>query len=93
MNTATTATGPSNNAAHLRRLLEVQPACLMRVDVESRFRAVNAAALRLLDATDLSHVLHRSLTDWLAASQHDDWRAFVARAALAAGRVNRMWLA
>jgi PAS domain S-box-containing protein len=72
------APGP-DEALHLRRLIEQQPACLMRAGVDGVLLAVNEAALRLLGAESLTQVLGRNLTTVIMPRQHEEWLEFAAR--------------
>jgi PAS domain S-box-containing protein len=70
---------PTEEAAHLRSLLERQPSCLVRVAADGTFLAVNDAALNLLGAEELGNVLGNKLTDVIAPEHHELWRDFVIR--------------
>jgi PAS domain S-box-containing protein len=70
---------PAVEAAHLRRLIEGQPTCLMRLDDEGRLLAANGAALGLLGATLLEEALGRSLRDQIAPEHQGRWRDFADR--------------
>ena len=48
---------PRVEAAHLRRLIESQPTCLMRVGLDGGLLAVNEAAQKMLGAAGLTAVL------------------------------------
>jgi PAS domain S-box-containing protein len=69
----------ATEARHLRRLLEKQPACLLRVGLDGLLLAANDAALSLLGAEALPQVLGRHLTDWISEPDHTPWDAFAAR--------------
>jgi chaperonin cofactor prefoldin len=70
----------TREAAHLRRLIEVQPSCLMRVAVEdSRMLAINDAAQRLFEVEHLAQALGKSLTTRIAPAQHGSWNDFIGR--------------
>jgi hypothetical protein len=73
------ATQPVEDAAHLARLLDRQPACLMRIGVDGLLLAVNDAAVGLLGADHLEHVLGGMIMDRLVPEHHDLWRDFVSR--------------
>src|SRR5207253_9639653 len=78
--TIVSANAPTaDEAAHLRDLLERQPACLIRVAADGVLLAVNDAALNLLGAEDLKQVLGTKLTDRIAPEQHDAFHGFAAR--------------
>jgi PAS domain S-box-containing protein len=70
---------PLTEALHLRRLIEQQPACLLRAGVDGLLLAVNEAALRLLGGETLTHVLGTNLTKLIVPRQHEEWREFAAR--------------
>ena len=69
----------ADDPAHLVRLLERQPVCLMRIGVDGMFLAVNDRSLALLGADQLDHVLNTSLIDRLVPEHQDTWRDFAAR--------------
>ena len=76
--------GESDNgkreAAHLRRLIEAQPSCLMRIGVEDgRMLAINDAAQRLLEVETLGQALGTALTTRIDPRQHASWGEFIAR--------------
>jgi hypothetical protein len=75
------ATKPPSEAAHLRRVIEKQPACLMRVGLDGLLMAANDAALGLLGAQDHSQVLGSLLTRWIVPADLDRWRDFAATVA------------
>ena len=78
--TTVSANAPTlDEAAHLRQLLERQPACLIRVAADGVLLAVNDAALNLLGADELKQVLGARLTDRIAPEHHDAWDDFAAR--------------
>lgn len=79
MNTAAEIGWSGDETAHLRRLLDIQPGCLMRADLDGRLLAVNIAAQRLLAAPDLEAALTRTLFDFLAGDDHERWREFARR--------------
>jgi len=70
---------PVAEAAHLRRLLETHPCCLIRVTTDGVLLAVNEAALSLLGAEGLPQVLGRPITDHIDPPFHAEWTAFVER--------------
>jgi PAS domain S-box-containing protein len=74
---ASTAEPP--DAAHLRRLIERQPSCLLRVGLDGLLLAVNDAALQLLGAKELAQVLGTSLTALILGPDHEQWEALAAR--------------
>ena len=63
----------------LRALLERQPSCLMRVGIDGTLLAVSDAALSLLGARALAHVLETSLTERLDGDAEHVWSDFVRR--------------
>lgn len=73
------ARDPDQDPEHLRRLLEVQPSCLMRVAVDGELLAANQAALALLGAQELSDVVGHSLTQRLAPNHGTEWSNFADR--------------
>jgi hypothetical protein len=74
-----TAPPVADDAAHLTRLLDRQPSCLMRIGIDSLLLAVNDASLGLLGAEQLEQVLGTRLLDRLVPEQHELWRDFAAR--------------
>jgi PAS domain S-box-containing protein len=70
---------PADEAAHLRQLLDRQPACMMRIGCDGALLAVNDASLRLLGVETLAQVLDTPLTDRLIPEHHELWRDFAAR--------------
>ena len=67
---------PSVEVAHLRRLLDVQPGCLMRLGADGTVLAANDAALALVGVTSRAQVLGRDSAAWILPDQRDQWRAF-----------------
>jgi hypothetical protein len=68
---------PSVEVVHLRRLLDIQPGCLMRVGVDGTLLAANDAALTLLGVKSLGEALGRDITAWIAPDQRDRWKGFL----------------
>jgi len=68
---------PVNEAAHLRTIIETQPACVMRVSLKGVLLALNDAAVEFLGATDLAQLLNTNLCDRLSASRPEWWTEFV----------------
>jgi len=66
-------------ALHLRRLLEKQPGCLMRVGIDGLLLAANDAAVRLLGADTLAQVLGGKLTDRIIRRHQELWTDFADR--------------
>lgn len=81
MHTAPVRPQAEEAAAHLRHLVECQPGCLLRADLEGRLLAVNGAALRLFAAPGLEAALTRTMYDFIAEDDHARWREFAGRAA------------
>jgi hypothetical protein len=67
---------PSVEVAHLRRLLDIQPSCLLRLGADGTVLAANDAALALLGATSGAQALGRDFTAWVPMYQRDQWREF-----------------
>jgi hypothetical protein len=74
---AVQAEARTQNAGHLLQIIERQPACLMRVDLEGQFLAVNQAGLSLLGAQGLGDVLGTSVTERI--TNGGDWTEFARR--------------
>jgi PAS domain S-box-containing protein len=70
---------PAAEAEYLRRLLDKQPGCLMRVGTDGEVLAANEASLRLLGVELLADALGRPITTWLPSDQHSQWAAFSAQ--------------
>jgi PAS domain-containing protein len=71
---------PMTEVVHLRRLIETQPACLLRVGIDGLLLAANEASLRLLGAGELSHILGSNVTERMIPEHHEEWLRFAARA-------------
>ena len=69
---------PSVEVTHLRRLLDIQPGCLMRLGAEGTLLAVNDAALALLGVTSSAAALGKDFTAWIRPDHRDRWQAFAA---------------
>ncbi len=67
---------PSVEVVHLRRLLDIQPGCLMRVGADGTVLAANDGALMLLGGRTPAEALGRDFAVWVPPEQHDRWRAF-----------------
>jgi hypothetical protein len=67
---------PPAEVVHLRRLLDIQPGCLMRVGADGMVLAANDAALMLLGGRSRAEALGRDFALWIPPDQHDRWRAF-----------------
>jgi len=61
---------------HLRRLLDTQPSCLMRLGADGTVLAANDAALKLIGVTSGAQVLGRDFSVWVPSDQRDRWTAF-----------------
>ena len=70
---------PPSDASYLRRLLERQPACLIRVRLDGVLLACNDAALNLFGVGALRAVLNTNLTDRIAPAQRTKWQEFATR--------------
>jgi len=67
---------PSVEIAHLRRLLDIQPTCLMRLGADGTVLAANDAALTLMGVASGAQALERDFAAWVPADQRGRWRAF-----------------
>ena len=67
---------PSVEVVHLRRLLDTQPCCLMRLGADGTVLAANDAALMMLGERSPAQALGRDFALWIPPDQHDRWRAF-----------------
>jgi PAS domain-containing protein len=76
---APSALTPSSDASYLRRLLERQPACLIRVRLDGVLLACNDAALSLFGVGALRAVLNTNLTDRIVPTQRTRWQEFATR--------------
>jgi hypothetical protein len=72
---------PSAEVAHLRRLLDTQPSCLLRLGADGVVLAANDAALTLLGMASHAQALGRDFAAWLPPDHHDRWRAFARQVA------------
>ena len=70
---------PVAEAFHLRRVIERQPSCLLRVGIDGVVLAANEAALSLLGAGELPQVLGTTLTALMVPRDRDQWSDFAAR--------------
>ncbi|HTF87255.1 MAG TPA: PAS domain-containing protein, partial [Planctomycetota bacterium] len=70
---------PSSDASYLRRLLERQPACLIRVRLDGVLLACNDAALSLFGVGALRAVLNTNLVDRMVPAQRTKWEEFTTR--------------
>ncbi|NOT44090.1 MAG: PAS domain-containing protein, partial [Acidobacteria bacterium] len=73
---------PSVEVEHLRRVLDTQPGCLLRVALDGLVLAANDAALRLLGVESLAQALGRRLNSWMVPAHQQRWAEF-------AGHVSR----
>jgi DNA repair exonuclease SbcCD ATPase subunit len=69
---------PVVEVSHLRRLLDIQPACVMRLADDGTVLAANDAALALLRADTGAQALGRDLSTWIPPDHRDRWSAFAA---------------
>src|SRR4051812_20825759 len=76
---APSALTPSPDASYLRRLLERQSACLIRVRLDGVLLACNDAALNLFGAGALRTTLKTNLTDRIVPGQRINWPEFATR--------------
>jgi len=72
---------PSVEVAHLRRLLEIQPGCLLRLRADGTILAASDAALRLVGAASGAEVLGRDSAAFISPSMRGSWRTFLAAVA------------
>ena len=70
---------PSSDPLYLRRLLERQPACLIRVRLDGVLLACNDAALSLFGVGARRAVLNTNLTDRIVPAQRTKWQEFMTR--------------
>ncbi|HVH25511.1 MAG TPA: PAS domain-containing protein [Vicinamibacterales bacterium] len=70
---------PAAETVHLRRFIEKQPACILRVGLDAMLLAVNEAALGLVGAEQLAQVLGTKLTRFITPRQQDEWQEFASR--------------
>src|ERR1700730_15083244 len=76
---APSAPAPSADALYLRRLLERQPACLIRVRLDGALLACNDAELSLFGVSALRAILNTNLTDRIVAAERTKWLEFAPR--------------
>ena len=69
----------ADEVERLRRLLDSQPSCLMRLGTDSLILAANDAALGQLAAGDLGQVWGTALINRFPPEQQDTWAMFAAR--------------
>ena len=69
---------PVVEVSHLRRLLDVQPVCVMRLADDGTVLAANDAALALLRADTGAQALGRDLSAWIPPDHRERWSAFAA---------------
>lgn len=72
---------PHVEIERLRKQLDTQPSCLMRIGTDGTVLAANDAARNLLGVASLSEVLNVPFMAWLAKSSHEPWRLFAERVA------------
>src|SRR3954465_14065971 len=76
---APSAPSPSSDASYLHRLLEGQPAGLIRVRLDGVLLACNSAALGLFGADLPRALVSRNLVDRIVPAQQTQWQGFMAR--------------
>jgi hypothetical protein len=76
---APSAPGPSLDASYLRRLLDRQPSCLIRVRLDGVLLACNDAALGLFGVAARRAVLDTNLTDRIVPADRTRWQEFTTR--------------
>jgi hypothetical protein len=76
---APSALSPSSDASYLRRLLERQPTCLIRVRLDGVLLACNDAALDIFGVGARLAVLNTNLTDRIVPDQRTKWQEFTTR--------------
>src|SRR5688500_12987612 len=76
---AASTPSPAPDASYLRRLLERQPACLIRVRLDGLLLACNDAALRLFGVGTLAGILKTNLTDRIVAAERAKWQECTTR--------------
>jgi chromosome segregation ATPase len=67
---------PVVEVTHLRRLLDTQPSCLMRLGSDGTVLAANDAALKLIGVTSGAQVLGRDFSVWVPSDQRARWTTF-----------------
>ncbi len=67
---------PATEVGHLRRLLDVQPSCLLRLRDDGLVLAANDVALKLLGVETLSQALGRNFAGWIVQEQREQWLAY-----------------
>ena len=70
---------PSIEVLHLRRLMDTQPACLMRLSADGVVLAVSNAALALLGMESLNEAFGMRFDAWIRPEQRERWNAFTAQ--------------
>src|SRR6185437_12401054 len=76
---ATSTPSPSADAVYLRRLLERQPGCLLRVRLDGVLLACNDAGLGLFGVRQLAAILKTNLADRIAPADLTKWHEFTRR--------------
>ena len=76
--TSHTPAAETRQATYFRRLIEKQPAVLMRVALDGAVLAANDAALGLLGAEDLNQLAGLMLPACVAPEHRDRWNEFTA---------------
>ena len=76
---ASSELNPSSQASALRRLVERQPACLIRVRLDGVLLWCNRAAVGLLGVAARRAILSTNLIDRIPPAQRTEWQAFMRR--------------
>jgi hypothetical protein len=76
---APSALSPSSDASYLRRLLDRQPSCLIRVRLDGVLLACNDAVLSLFGVGARRAVLNTNLADRIVPAQRARWQEFTTR--------------
>ena len=85
---APTELSRSSDASFLRRLLEPQAACLVRVRLDGVLLACNQAALGLFGVAEQRAILNSNLIDRLVPAERTQWHEFVAQCSAASSPDN-----
>jgi PAS domain S-box-containing protein len=67
---------PVVEVAHLRRLLDIQPGCLLRLAEDGTVLAANDAGLMLLGDRSRAEALGHDFASWIPPDEQDRWNAF-----------------
>jgi len=82
------ADAPLDAERRFRAIFEASPDCIKRVDKEGRLLDMNAAGLRMIEASCLSEVRGKNLFDLIDPAYHDSFRKGVD--AVFAGQITQM---